>query len=375
MAKKLKVALVHDYLLDYGGAERVLLELHRMYPKAPIYVSLVDKKGMGKFMDLFSKAEIRKSWFHYIPFSFRLISPLRFLIPLIWNSFDYSKYDIVITSASWAVTKGVNRGDKTKEICYCHTPPRYLYGYDTSRIWKGKWYGVIVDIYSTVVNHFMRMYDFNHAQKVDYFIANSENTGKRIEKFYRRKYKVIYPPIDVEEIINSKVKQVKGDYYLTGGRMVASKNFDLIIKACKKKKVNLKLFGDGIDKEALEKLAGKSKHIEFLGRVSDDEKTAHLKGAKAFIVAQVDEDFGITPIEATAAGCPTIAYRGGGYLESVIDGKTGVFFEKMSIGSLVGAMNKLEKVNIKYSDCIKHAKKFSVERFRKEIKTYVNKHA
>ena len=369
----MKVALVHDYLLDYGGAERVLYELHKIFPQAPIYVSLVDKKGMGKFWEKFENIDIRKSWFGNLPFSSKLISPLRFLLPFIWENFSFTDYDLVITSASWAVTKGMKKGDKTKEICYLHTPPRYLYGYDTSRKWEEKWYGALITIYATIINHFMRMYDFKSAQKVDYFIVNSKNVGERVEKFYRRSdYQVIYPPVDVEKIIKLKKKVAKDNYFLTGGRMVASKNFDLIIKACKKAKVNLKIFGTGTEGEKLSKPA--NYNVEFLGRISDEQLIAYYKGAKAFILAQSDEDFGITPIEAAAAGCPSIAYKGGGYLESVVEGKTGVFFDELSVDSLAKTIKNFNLSiyrNIKPSDCIEHAKKFSKERFVGEINKFV----
>lgn len=368
----MKVALVHDYLIDFGGAERVFLEFHKIFPKAPIYTILVDKKGMGSFWKEFEGAEIRESWFSYLPFSSKLISPLRFLIPLIWGSFDFSDYDLVIGSASWAVTKGFNKGKKTIEICYLHTPPRYLYGYDTSRNWRNKWFSGMVNVYATVVNHFMRMYDFTSAQKVDYFIVNSVNTGKRVEKFYRRNdYKVVYPPIEVEKIIGSKVKPQKGDYYLTGGRMVASKNFDLVIKACQKMGVNLKIFGTGIEEKTLKKLA--TKKVEFLGRISDEELISYYKGAKAFILAQKDEDFGMTPVEAGATGCPSIAFRGGGYIEAIVEGKTGVFFDELTTEALVGGIKRFERTKIKKEDCIKQAKRFSKERFKKEILEFVKK--
>ncbi len=370
---KPKVAIVHDYLIDYGGAEKVLHELHNLYPKAPVYVSLVDKKGMGKFWKLFEDAEIKKSWFGYLPFSAKLISPLRFMLPLVWGSFNFTDYDVVISSASWAVTKGFKRGEKTIEICYCHTPPRYLYGYDTSRRWDNKWYEKIVDAYALIVNHFMRMYDFKQAQKVDYFVVNSENTGKRVKKFYRKDYKVIYPPVDVKERMDSEVKPSKGPYYLAGGRLVAAKNFDIIIKACKKAKVNLKIFGTGVDEDRLKRLA--SDGVEFLGRVTDKEQISYFKGAKAFILAQADEDFGITPVEAAASGCPSIAYRGGGYLETVVDGKTGVFFDKLTAISLAKAINNFEKTKIEPRDCINHAKRFSNERFKKEMLKHIETHA
>ncbi len=368
----MKVALVHDYLIDYGGAEATLSSLHEIYPKAPVYTLIVDEKGMGKFWRKFSDAKIISSWFNFLPFASTLISPLRFLVPFLWAGFDFADFDVVITSASWAITKGVKKGPRTIEICYLHTPPRYLYGYDTSRRWKERWFGKLVDIYALVVNHFMRMYDFKQAQKVDYFIANSINTGKRIEKFYRRHdYKVIYPPVDVDKIIDSKLGPLTRDYYLTGGRMVASKNFDLIIRACQKAGVELKIFGTGIEENRLKSMAGQK--VEFLGRLPDEELISYYKGAKAFIIAQKDEDFGITPVEAMAGGTPVIAFKGGGYVESVIDGKTGVFFDEPTVESLTKAIKRFNDLNhlIKSEDCIKQAKKFSKERFKREILKFV----
>src|SRR3989337_4076415 len=195
----MKVALVHDYLNECGGAERVLEALCEIFPKAPIYTAFY-KKGSPAYLRFKSK-KIITSWVQNVPFfASKLHSPLRFLAPLIWNSFDFSQYDLVITSSSWYVTKGVVKrkttNDKrgTIEICYCHTPPRYLYGYPTSINWQKYW---PVRVYALLVNHFMRVYDFEAAQRVDYFIANSKEVAARIKKFYRRASKVIYPPTDV----------------------------------------------------------------------------------------------------------------------------------------------------------------------------------
>src|SRR3990167_7101595 len=195
----MKVALVHDYLNEYGGAERVLEVLCEIFPKAPIYTAFYIKGSPAykRFVDTksfssnkrFKSKKIIASWAQNVPFfASYLHSPLRFLAPLIWNSFDFSQYDLVITSSSWYVTKGVverktqNAKRKTLEICYCHTPPRYLYGYPTAK----KQRGFLVKTYALLVNHFMRVYDFEAAQRVDYFIANSREVAARIKKFYRR---------------------------------------------------------------------------------------------------------------------------------------------------------------------------------------------
>jgi glycosyltransferase involved in cell wall biosynthesis len=367
MKKTPRVALVHDYLNEFGGAERVLLALSEIYPNAPIYTIYAQKGSPAQ--KAFAGKHIIQSWFSYIPFSDKLISPLRFLVPLIWIQFNFKNYDLVITSASWAVTKGM-RGAK-KEICYLHSPPRYLYGYDSSRAWQNKWFSGFVKAYALLVNHFMRQYDFNQAQKPDYFIANSANVGRRIEKFYRRTdYKVIYPPVTTRSSPRATLTSQKQDYFLTGGRLVAAKNFDLIIRACQKAKVNLRVFGTGVEEKALKKLAGKN--TEFLGRISDSELVSYYQNARGFIVAQADEDFGITPIEAAAASCPTIAYKGGGYEESVIEGKTGIFFDELSVESLVQAIKSFQKIKFSQKALLAHAQGFSKARFQKEIKSFVN---
>jgi glycosyltransferase involved in cell wall biosynthesis len=300
----------------------------------------------------------------------------------------------VISSASWAVTKGFTGGKKDKknktrfvrkarrgeqedkgpvEICYCHTPPRYLYGYETSRNWKKHWY---IRLYATIVNHFMRMYDFEQAQKVSFFIANSREVQQRIRKFYRRDSIVINPPVDLPKRTDEQGGQEEsggqGKYFLTGGRLEAAKNFELIILACNQLKVPLKIYGSGSQEKYLRSIAGAM--IEFLGRVSEEEKYKLMARAKAFIVMAVDEDFGITPVEAMAAGTPVIAYKGGGYLETVVEGKTGVFVEEATVGSLVGVLREMGVVSkkIKTEDCRKQARKFSKERFKEEIVNFIN---
>jgi glycosyltransferase involved in cell wall biosynthesis len=364
----MRIALVHDYLIDFGGAERVLLALHEIYPDAPIYVSIYRKSRLGKFADKFRNAKVVQSWFGYIPFADRLISPLRFLLPAIWGSFDLTGYDLVISSSSWAVTKGFEKKKGATEICYCHTPPRYLYGYDTSRKFTG-FFGKLIDVYSLIVNHFMLQYDFLQAQKVNYFIANSEEVKKRIAKFYRRDSTVVYPPVEMGK--SGKVK--KENYYLAGGRLTAAKNFDLIIKTFNKLGLPLKIYGSGPLERQLKNIA--KDNVEFLGKVTDEEVGELYSGAKAFILAQKDEDFGMTAVEAMSLGTPVIAYRGGGYLESVVEGKTGVFFDEINTESLSVAVKKFGKMKFKPENSVNQAKKFSKEEFKKEMVEFVNKHA
>lgn len=357
----MKIALVHDYIKEFGGAERVLMTLHEMFPAAPIYT----------IYNRSNKIKATQSWFGYLPYAEKLISPLRFLIPLIWASFNFNEYDLIISSASWAITKGFSNG-KNREICYCHTPPRYLYGYDTSQKWD-KWY---LKFYAVPVNHFMRLYDFLRAQKVTQFVANSKETAARIKKFYRRDATVIYPPV---EITDSGQARMTKNYFLAGGRLELAKNFDLIIKACNELKLPLKIFGKGSQEENLRKIAGPT--IDFVGWVEGEEKALLYNGAKAFIIAARDEDFGITPVEAMAAGTPVIAFKGGGYLETVTE-KTGVFFEEYNVESLIEAIKKFKSLTrprpssdevgkFKKEDLQKQAAKFSKEIFVKKFKSLI----
>lgn len=347
----MKVALVHDYLKEFGGAERVLLALSEIWPEAPIYTAFYQKGSAA--WERFKNKKIITSWVQKIPFfSTKLYSPLRFLAPKIWGSFDFSQYDLVISSSSWYITKGLTQPSPrlrpATEICYCHTPPRWLYGYRTSVEWQKYW---PVKVYGTIIGHFMRLYDFRQAQKVKAFIANSEEVKKRIWKFYRRESTVIYPPVNLPK--PQKLKKL--DYYLIVSRPVGGKGIELGLAAAKKYGFKLKVVGGGT--------------------VSDEELVRLYSRAKAFLALSKDEDFGIAPVEAMACGTPVIAYNGGGYKETVIDGKTGVLFTDYSVKGLWQAMKRLEKLKIKPHDCLEQAKKFSKERFKREIKEFVEQHA
>jgi len=297
----MKVALVHDYIKEYGGAERVLETLTEIFPDAPIYTAFCAKNSEG--FKHFKDKQILTSWAQYIPFfKSKLYSPLRFLTPLIWNSFNLSKYDLVISSSSWYIAKGFKKpNDKFIEICYCHTPPRWLYGYTTSVNFQRYW---LVKVYALLVGHFLRLYDFKQAQKVDYFIANSKEVQSRIKKFYRRDATVIYPPVSLPTVQNVK----RGDYYFIVSRIVGAKGLDLAVDAALKTGFKLKIAGSpaGYYFEH-DKLVKKSQNkVEFLGQVSDEELARLYKGAKGFLALSQDEDFGITPVEAMLCGAPVL---------------------------------------------------------------------
>lgn len=392
--KELKVALVHDYIKEYGGAERVLEALCEAFPDAPIYTAFYQKGSPG--YERFKHRKIRTSWVHYIPgFATKLHSPLRFLAPMIWNGFDFSKYDVVIGSASWYVTKGFRKkqelgirsqelGGEFVEICYCHTPPRWLYGYKTSVEWQRFW---PVRVYAMIVGHFMRQYDFNAAQRVDHFIANSKEVQGRIEKFYRRESTIIYPPVSLVPSPPPKARLATGgqplvptkrDYYFIVSRIVGAKGIDMAIEAARKLGFKLKIAGAsaGYYTGLKDMQQTAPENVEFLGRVSDEELVKLYSGAKAFIATATDEDFGITPVEAMLCGTPVIAYYGGGFKETVIEGKTGVFYHESTADALVDAVKRFETLRHTQGEkmrkeCRKQAEKFSKERFIKEIKAFV----
>ncbi len=344
------VALVHDYLSEFGGAERVLLALSEIWPKAPIYTAFYQKgsPAWARFKD----KKIVTSWVQSIPFfSSKLYSPLRFLAPSIWRDISQKvkDFDLVISSSSWYITKGLH----PNEICYCHTPPRWLYGYATSMNWQKYW---PVRVFGMIIGHFMRLYDFRQAQKVKAFIANSQEVKWRIQKFYRRDAKVIYPPVELVGSYQS-LGLSKKDYYLIVSRPVGGKGIELGQAAAKKYGFKLKVVGGG--------------------GVSDEELVKLYSQAKAFLALSKDEDFGITPVEAMACGTPVIAFNGGGYKETVVNGKTGILFDDYSAVGLWQAMkhfNNLNYLSIR-KNCFEQAKKFSKERFKKEIKEFVARNA
>jgi len=369
----MNIALVHDYINEFGGAERVLKSLTEIWPNAPIYTAFAVKDSSA--YKKFQGSKIIESKFAPLLKIDKLYSPLRFLTPAIWNSFNLKGYDVVISSASWYITKGIkitnHHSLNTIHLCYCHTPPRYLYGYKTAVEWQRY---LPIRIYAYIVNTFLRYYDFKSAQKPDYFIANSQNVKRRIWKFYRRKAQVIYPPVKVAEIIKATKNLQPKDYFLIVSRVVGAKGISLAIKAANKLNVKLKIVGEpaGLRWKQKEFKKIKSKNIQFIGRVSDNELWKLYGECKAFLALAKDEDFGITPVEAMASGRPVIAFKGGGYLETVVPIKTGVFFDQQRVDSLAKAMENFNPEQFSRKDCIKQAQKFSEERFKKEIQKFVS---
>lgn len=361
---RMRIALVHDYLKEFGGAERVLKVLSEIYPDAPIYTAFCVKGSTAE--KEFGGGKIIESKFAPILKIWKLYSPLRFLIPAIWGSFDLSKYDLVITSSSWYVTRGFKVGKNTKVIDYCHTPPRWLYGYETSVGFTKYW---PVKIYAGVVSHFIRMFDFKTAQEVDWFIANSKNVQERIKKFYRRDSTVIYPSCDVEKIINLTKDIKKEDFFLLASRLTGAKGIEEAIELSKKIGFNLKIVGESAGFSGIEK--NNKEKVEFLGRLTDEELYRQYAKAKGFIALAKDEDFGMTVVEAQAAGTPVIAFNGGGFKESVVNNETGILINEISEKSLKEAIKKVEETKWNKEKLLSNARRFSEERFVNQIKIFV----
>jgi len=374
----MKVALVHDYLKEYGGAEKVLEELHATYPEADVYTLIYLPKFLGPHRKRFEDWKIKTSILQYVPFKGKMISLFRLIDPFIFKMFDLSGYDLVIVSAAGTYS-GVNsfkKGKNTLHICYCHTPPRYLYGYATANKWTTNAFRKFLLALGQIPMHFIRMYNFLDAQKPDYFIANSKEIKSRINKFYRREAQVINPPIDIPETYGTTPID-RRRYYLTGGRLARAKRFDLAVEACTKLGLPLKVFGRSFAGygEELKAIAGKN--VEFLGEVSQEAKWKLIKGAKAYISPSLQEDFGMLNLEVNAGGTPVIAYKSGGVLETVIDPSagsgqaTGLMFDEPEVGSLIKTIQKFEKGKFTPEICRKHALKYSTGKFKKEIASFV----
>lgn len=362
----MRIALVHDQLSEFGGSERVLVALKEIFPQADIFTLFYNPKKLGPHKDIIKKWGIKTSWFDKIPIIRNFYSPFRFLTPLIWESFDFSKYDLVISSSGSWISKGIKTKKPTIHVSYIHHPPRYLYSYETAIEWKKY---LPVRIYAYVVNHFLRIWDFYSSKRPDYLIANSKETQLRIKRFYHRDSVIIYPPVNIPQ--NLQVTSYKlHNYYLTVSRLTKAKHIDVLIKAANKLKLNLKIIGTGRDENYLKSIAGKT--VEFLGNLDDHDLITILKNAKAFLFASRDEEFGIAPVEAMGYGVPVIAYNSGGVPEYVKDGVNGFLFNQLSAESLIEKIKKFEtldkeKILKMKKEARKKAEEFTFDRFKKNL--------
>ncbi len=367
--KGLKVALVHDYLREYGGAERVVEALHEVFPKAPLYVAFVDSKITGVHWSKFASWDIRQTWLTKLPWYKKLFSPYRLFAPWFFSSLDLSEYDLVISSTNAYFSKAVTtrkNGKKALHISYCHTPARSLYGYTTMTHWKNN---PITHFLGKLLNHYLRVVDFRVANdSVDYFIANSKETQRRIKKFYHLNSTVIYPPIEIAKGRSFKDSK-RGNYYLFVGRLAMSKHLDLAIKTANRLKFKLKVVGSGRSLAYFQSIAGKT--VEFLSKVDDDELYQLYEDAKALLYPAEDEDFGMVPLEAMGHGVPVIAHRSGGPLETIKEGMNGIFFNEFSVDDFAKAVTKLERMKFDRDRIYYYSLKFDKARFKQEVNQFV----
>lgn len=360
----MKVALIHDHLAQDGGAERVLKALAGMFPEAPIFTLLYEKKYADKY---YRQRHIETSIIQKLPGGVSHYQWYMPFMPMAVEFFDLRDYDLVISDSS-SFAKGVITSSHTLHICYCHTPTRYLWSDTHQYINELKYNKYFKKIISLALNY-IRMWDRLAADRVDKYIANSGFVAKRIKKYYHRESTVIYPPVETDQF---KIAPAVGDYFLIGGRLAPYKRVDIVIEACKKLGKKLKIYGNGVDLARLKKIAKGCDNIEFLGRVDDAAKAELYSHCLAFIYPQ-EEDFGITAVEAQASGRPVIAYRRGGATETVRDGVSGIFFNEQTVASLIQALNSFDNTKFNPEVIKQQAEQFSAERFKKKIKEFIEK--
>ncbi|MFA6963649.1 MAG: glycosyltransferase [Patescibacteria group bacterium] len=358
---KPKVAIVCDFLTKFGGAQQVLLSISELYPEAPIFCLLYDEEGtLGKFKN----RKIIPSSLQKKPAFLR--NRLKFLLPSFPKAieeFDLSEYDVVISSNDSFAHGAITKPD-TFHICYCHTPMRYAWDWCHEYLKESGVDHGLKGLIARILIHNIRIWDRASSERVDSWIANSDNVKQRIRKYYRQDSSVIYPPVSVEEIKPNG--EAPEDFYLIASRLEPYKKIDLAVEAFNQSGRQLIVVGEGSQFEYLSSIA--KKNVQFVGPKYGQELYDYFARAKAFIFPGED-DFGITPVESMAAGRPVIAYKKGGTLETIIPSKTGIFFEEQTIESLNSAIQSLEQ---DYSDftpegCRSQAEKFSKEEFKKMI--------
>ena len=382
------IAIVTDWLIDFGWAELVLSHLLEIFPEADIYTSVC-------FMDhpMLEWRRVYTSWLQRVPFFNRRHKLAGILRPWAFRSFDLTSYDIIISSSSAEAKNAgyTKRGENTKHFCYCHTPTRYYWSHakEYEDMMEFGWMNPLVKCIFRLVKWWMQKVDYEAAQKVDSFIANSENTSERIRKYYDRESEVIYPGVNIvptskyiepekhEKEENAFIHMNHGriePYYISIGRCIPYKRFDLLVDTFNANGKRL-ILCTATDTPIFRVLQMRSRsNIEWKFAVSNEVKYKLLTHAKAFIFPP-EEDFGLVPIEAMACGIPVIAYGKWGTLETIKDGVTGIFFSSQTPEALDKALERFEEISFDREKILKHAKKFSKENFQKNILKFIEENA
>ncbi|HUY84962.1 MAG TPA: glycosyltransferase [Candidatus Dormibacteraeota bacterium] len=363
----MKVAIVCDWLTGIGGAERVVYELHKLYPEAPIYTSQYDPDKI----EWFAEADVRTTWLQTLPKSLKKFLPL--LRAWTFSRLDLSEYDLVLSS-SGAEAKGIRTGPNTLHICYCHSPTQYYWvRYDEYLKRPGFPRGLnwLARIGLRLLAGPLRRWDRRAAKRPDYLVTNSTHTQAMIKRYYRRDSVVIAPPVETNRF-RARDKTTLRHGFVVAGRQTPYKRFSLAIRACDEIRVPLVVIGNGPDHKRLEKLADKlpGRGTTFLTNVNDSEIVDHFGTALGFILPNMD-DFGIVAVEAMAAGTPVIAYNKGGATDYVVPGKTGLLFDKQNVKSLAKALETAIAKSFDYEAIAEHADQFSVAVFIKNMQNYI----
>jgi len=356
----LKTAIIADWLTNYAGAENVISAFYRLYPESKIFTTLFNAE---KMKDL-AGADVETSYIQKIPGAKNHHPWFLSLMPLAVESFDLSKYNVVLSS-SHSIAKGVITKPETMHVCYCHTPMRYAWDDFHKYIRESNFPWLIKKMIPKQISK-IRLWDRLSADRVDYFIANSSYVAQRIKKYYQRNAEVIYPPVNTDKF--DMVSDPVEDYYLAVGRLIPYKKFDLLVETFNQNGKKLKIAGTGSEMKKLKTIA--KNNIEFLGFVSDEKLKKLYANCKAFLFPQI-EDAGIAPLEAMASGRPVIALKTGGVMDILEENKTGVFFEKQNIASLSQVIEKFETLVFDPSKIRKHAQQYSTEEFQKKIHRFV----
>ncbi|MEM8803370.1 MAG: glycosyltransferase [Pseudomonadota bacterium] len=357
----MRVALVHYWLTNMRGGERVLEALCEMFPQATIFTHVVDRSKLSATVN---RHEIKTTFISKFPFATSQYQKLLPFMPRALEEIDLSEFDLVISSES-GPAKGVITRPDAFHLCYCHSPMRYIWDLYPHYLGSA---GFLARQAFPGIAHRLRTWDVTSAARVDQFAANSNFVKQRIRKFYRRDSAVIHPPVAVSEFAQARV-DVPGDYFLAAGELVGYKRFDLVVDVFTKMSLPLVVIGDGEQKKDLQNRAGPN--VEFLGRVDFTELKRRFGECKA-LVFPGEEDFGIVPVEVMAAGRPVIAYGRGGALDTVVDGQTGILFEEQTVDSLIEAVSKFETVPFDSDAIHQHATGFSGQVFKDGIRALLS---
>ncbi|MDO4746960.1 MAG: glycosyltransferase [Candidatus Saccharibacteria bacterium] len=372
----MKVAIVCDWLTNIGGAEKVLLAIHKLYPEAPIYTSKYSEKGIDWFKD----AEVRTGWLQIFPsWMRRILGPLR---QRWFSHLDLSEYDLII-SVTGAEAKAVKSGKRLHEegkksknpngihISYCHVPTQYYWQMYDDYV-ENPGFGILnplVRFFFKLLVKPLRKADYRAAQSPDYFVTISEYAQELMKRYYKREAIVIHPPVEIDAFsVQNDVSEE--DYYITTSRQVNWKRIDLAVKACMKMNRKLLVVGEGPEHNNLVKMSNGSDLVKFVPLVGKKKLAKYLAGAKGYLFPSL-EPFGIAPVEALAVGCPVIAFGEGGARDYVMNGENGILFEKQTIKSLVEAIEKFEKMKFEREKIAKTVENFKAERFDQEVRDYV----